>query len=89
MTHILLGGARFQSPLKSVAFLKDYPALLGQRFQVASLKDCLDSSGKHAPPHHSRQAQNRWGAVVVAVGDPGRWLAAIHWRTHASSISLG
>lgn len=38
------GGARFQSPLKSVAFLEAYPALLGQRFQVASLKDCLDSS---------------------------------------------
>lgn len=38
------GGAHFQSPLKSVAFLEAYPALLGQRFQVASLEDCLDSS---------------------------------------------
>lgn len=38
------GGAHFQSPLKSVAFLEAYPALLGQRFRVASLEDCLDSS---------------------------------------------
>lgn len=38
------GVAHFQSPLKSVAFLEAYPALLGRRFQVASLEDCLDSS---------------------------------------------
>ncbi|XP_059532493.1 peroxisomal acyl-coenzyme A oxidase 3 isoform X2 [Myotis daubentonii] len=38
------GGARFESPLKSVDFLAAYPALLGRRFEVASLQDCLDSA---------------------------------------------
>lgn len=38
------GGARFESPLKSVNFLAAYPALLGRRFAVASLQDCLDSA---------------------------------------------
>lgn len=38
------GGARFESPLKSVDFLAAYPALLGRRFAVASLQDCLDSA---------------------------------------------
>ncbi|XP_016051286.1 PREDICTED: peroxisomal acyl-coenzyme A oxidase 3 [Miniopterus natalensis] len=38
------GGTRFESPLKSVDFLEAYPAILGQRFEVASLQDCLDSS---------------------------------------------
>lgn len=46
-TCVLLGGTRFESPLKSVDFLEAYPAILGQRFEVASLQDCLDSSGKH------------------------------------------
>ncbi|CAK6433331.1 unnamed protein product [Pipistrellus nathusii] len=38
------GGARFESPLKSVDFLAAYPALLGRRFAAASLQDCLDSA---------------------------------------------
>lgn len=38
------GGPRCGSPLKSVDFLEAYPAILGQRFEVASLQDCLDSS---------------------------------------------
>ncbi|XP_070256211.1 peroxisomal acyl-coenzyme A oxidase 3 isoform X2 [Myotis yumanensis] len=38
------GGARFESPLKSVDFLAAYPALLSRRFEVASLQDCLDSA---------------------------------------------
>lgn len=38
------GGARFESPLKSVDFLAAYPALLGRRFEVTSLQDCLDSA---------------------------------------------
>ncbi|XP_066135047.1 peroxisomal acyl-coenzyme A oxidase 3 isoform X2 [Saccopteryx bilineata] len=38
------GGTRFESPLKSVDFLEAYPAVLGQKFEAASLQDCLDSS---------------------------------------------
>lgn len=38
------GGPRFESPLKSVNFLEAYPAILRQRFEVASLQDCLDSA---------------------------------------------
>ncbi|KAM7157652.1 peroxisomal acyl-coenzyme A oxidase 3 isoform 1-T6 [Molossus nigricans] len=38
------GGRRCESPLKSVNFLQAYPAILGQRFEVTSLQDCLDSS---------------------------------------------
>lgn len=38
------GGAHCESPLKSVDFLAAYPALLGRRFAVASLQDCLDSA---------------------------------------------
>nr|KAF6498776.1 acyl-CoA oxidase 3, pristanoyl [Molossus molossus] len=38
------GGPRCESPLKSVNFLQAYPAILGQRFEVTSLQDCLDSS---------------------------------------------
>lgn len=38
------GGARIQSPLKSVDFLDAYPALLDQKFTVTSLQDCLDDS---------------------------------------------
>lgn len=38
------GGARCESPLKSVDFLAAYPALLSRRFAVASLQDCLDSA---------------------------------------------
>ncbi|KAF6128537.1 acyl-CoA oxidase 3, pristanoyl [Phyllostomus discolor] len=38
------GGARFESPLKSVNFLEAYPAILRQRFEVAGLQDCLDSA---------------------------------------------
>ncbi|XP_045690013.1 peroxisomal acyl-coenzyme A oxidase 3 isoform X2 [Phyllostomus hastatus] len=37
-------GARFESPLKSVDFLEAYPAILCQKFEVASLQDCLDSA---------------------------------------------
>ncbi|XP_039693951.1 peroxisomal acyl-coenzyme A oxidase 3 isoform X3 [Pteropus medius] len=38
------GGARVQSPLRSVDFLDAYPALLGRKFTVTSLQDCLDDS---------------------------------------------
>ncbi|XP_036902383.1 peroxisomal acyl-coenzyme A oxidase 3 isoform X2 [Sturnira hondurensis] len=38
------GGTRFESPLKSMNFLEAYPAILHQRFEVASLQDCLDSA---------------------------------------------
>lgn len=38
------GGARFESPLRSVDFLAGYPALLSRRFTAASLQDCLDSA---------------------------------------------
>ncbi|XP_054437870.1 peroxisomal acyl-coenzyme A oxidase 3 [Pteronotus mesoamericanus] len=38
------GGTRFKSPLKSVNFLEGYPAILGRRFEAASLQDCLDSA---------------------------------------------
>ncbi|XP_036982752.2 peroxisomal acyl-coenzyme A oxidase 3 isoform X2 [Artibeus jamaicensis] len=38
------GGTRCESPLKSVNFLEAYPAILRQRFEVASLQDCLDSA---------------------------------------------
>lgn len=46
---MLLGGTCFESPLKSVNFLEAYPSILHQRFEVASLQDCLDSAGNHAP----------------------------------------
>ncbi|XP_053778960.1 peroxisomal acyl-coenzyme A oxidase 3 isoform X2 [Desmodus rotundus] len=38
------GGTCFESPLKSVNFLEAYPSILHQRFEVASLQDCLDSA---------------------------------------------
>nr|KAF6385821.1 acyl-CoA oxidase 3, pristanoyl [Myotis myotis] len=38
------GGARLESPLKCADFLAAYPALLGRRFAVTSLQDCLDSA---------------------------------------------
>ncbi|KAF5912960.1 peroxisomal acyl-coenzyme A oxidase 3 isoform X2 [Diceros bicornis minor] len=38
------GGARCESPLKSVDFLEAYPDILGRRFEVPSLEDYLDSS---------------------------------------------
>lgn len=38
------GGARFESPLKSVDFLAAYPALLGRRFAASHLQDLLDSA---------------------------------------------
>ncbi|KAM5341093.1 peroxisomal acyl-coenzyme A oxidase 3 [Glossophaga mutica] len=38
------GGTHFESPLKSLNFLEAYPAILHQRFEVASLQDCLDSA---------------------------------------------
>ncbi|XP_057562768.1 peroxisomal acyl-coenzyme A oxidase 3 isoform X3 [Hippopotamus amphibius kiboko] len=38
------GGARIESPLKTVDFLEAYPNILGQRFAGYSPEDCLDSS---------------------------------------------
>ncbi|XP_024600906.1 LOW QUALITY PROTEIN: peroxisomal acyl-coenzyme A oxidase 3 [Neophocaena asiaeorientalis asiaeorientalis] len=38
------GGARIESPLKTVDFLEAYPNLLGHRFEGSSPEDCLDSS---------------------------------------------
>uniref|UniRef100_A0A9L0SXX1 Acyl-coenzyme A oxidase n=1 Tax=Equus caballus TaxID=9796 RepID=A0A9L0SXX1_HORSE len=38
------GGAHCKSRLKTVDFLEAYPDILGQRFEVPSLEDCLDSS---------------------------------------------
>uniref|UniRef100_A0A452TZS3 Acyl-coenzyme A oxidase n=1 Tax=Ursus maritimus TaxID=29073 RepID=A0A452TZS3_URSMA len=38
------GGARFESPLKTVDFLEAYPDILGQRFTCPSVNSCLDSS---------------------------------------------
>ncbi|XP_045384226.1 peroxisomal acyl-coenzyme A oxidase 3 isoform X1 [Lemur catta] len=38
------GGARLQSPLKTVDFLEAYPDILGQRFTGSSFADCLDSA---------------------------------------------
>nr|XP_058922488.1 peroxisomal acyl-coenzyme A oxidase 3 isoform X3 [Kogia breviceps] len=38
------GGARIESPLKTVDFLEAYPNILGHRFEGSSPEDCLDSS---------------------------------------------
>ncbi|XP_061047895.1 peroxisomal acyl-coenzyme A oxidase 3 isoform X1 [Eubalaena glacialis] len=38
------GGARIESPLKTVDFLEAYPNILGHRFEGCSPEDCLDSS---------------------------------------------
>uniref|UniRef100_A0A452TZL2 Acyl-coenzyme A oxidase n=1 Tax=Ursus maritimus TaxID=29073 RepID=A0A452TZL2_URSMA len=42
--HDNQGGARFESPLKTVDFLEAYPDILGQRFTCPSVNSCLDSS---------------------------------------------
>lgn len=76
VAHVLLGAARFQSPLKSVAFLEAYPALLDRRSQAAALEDYLDSSGSALPcplpplwPAQLPRARGRAGAVPgVAAG---------------------
>nr|XP_044623834.1 peroxisomal acyl-coenzyme A oxidase 3 isoform X2 [Equus asinus] len=44
LTRRTQGGAHCKSPLKTVDFLEAYPDILGQRFEVPSLEDCLDSS---------------------------------------------
>lgn len=44
LTRRAQGGAHCKSPLKTVDFLEAYPDILGQRFEVPSLEDCLDSS---------------------------------------------
>ena len=41
-----LGGARIESPLKTVDFLDAYPDILGRRFEGSGPEDLLDSSGK-------------------------------------------
>lgn len=64
--RVLLGGARFESPLKSVDFLAAYPALLGRRFAAASLQDCLDSAGKPPPPS-ARPCQEGLVSVCLLV----------------------
>ncbi|XP_068399599.1 peroxisomal acyl-coenzyme A oxidase 3 isoform X2 [Eschrichtius robustus] len=38
------GGARIESPLKTVDFLEAYPNILGHRFEGCSPEDCLNSS---------------------------------------------
>lgn len=43
---VLLGGARIESPLKTVDFLDGYADILGRRFEGSSPEDLLDSSGK-------------------------------------------
>lgn len=78
MTTAFPGGARIQSPLKSVDFLDAYPALLDQKFTVTSLQDCLDDSGKCPAPVRPVAASGRpvlggpWPQAAVAGGDPGR-----------------
>ena len=44
-----LGGARIESPLKTVDFLDGYADILGRRFEGSSPEDLLDSSGKYTP----------------------------------------
>ncbi|XP_008066133.1 peroxisomal acyl-coenzyme A oxidase 3 [Carlito syrichta] len=44
LAHQVRDGACFQSPLKTVDFLEAYPDILGQRFEVSSVADCLDSA---------------------------------------------
>lgn len=67
VTTAFPGGARIQSPLKSVDFLDAYPALLDQKFTVTSLQDCLDDSGKcpPRPPRGSQRAPCAGGAVAA------------------------
>lgn len=67
------GGARFESPLKSVDFLAAYPALLGRRFAVASLQDCLDSAGK--PPPTQPPSSTPGASGRQCPGGPGCWCA--------------
>lgn len=51
-----LGGARIESPLKTVDFLDGYADILGRRFEGSSPEDLLDSSGKYTPFPVSRCA---------------------------------
>ena len=51
-----LGGARIESPLKTVDFLDGYADILDRRFEGSSPEDLLDSSGKYMPFPVSRCA---------------------------------
>ena len=51
-----LGGARIESPLKTVDFLDGYTDILDRRFEGSSPEDLLDSSGKYMPFPVSRCA---------------------------------
>lgn len=57
---VLLGGAHFESPLKTVKFLEASSDILGRRFEGPSSGGCLDSSGEYAlsrpPPVGPRRA---------------------------------
>lgn len=94
VTTAFPGGARIQSPLKSVDFLDAYPALLDQKFTVTSLQDCLDDSGKCPPPSApwrpagalcwgGRGRRRQWLA-----GTPDIGVRSTRWPMRAPRISL-
>lgn len=69
---VLAGGARVESPLRTVDFLEAYPDILGRRFTCPSVDSCLDSAGEHTvSPFASRRnppacCAARWAVVGPA-----------------------